>query len=308
MVTLLKNELHLWDINIKNMKEISNLVKSMKALALACLWVIVHTADAQVVYTSVKDGTKTYDDIFATYEIDLNKDDTVDFTVRILHMQHQDARVPGGYYDEYSANINASEGNEVLGINLDTLSSHTMIDNSLEWDFIINGNLSHYYFDGKGDPYERFGSSGSGNFVNSTGKYVGVKFTTNGKTYLGYIAIDTKNLNQPSGSFTVTGFAYESTPGKAITAGAGETVSVTDSYVKNNTTIAYLNNTIVAEFKNSFNGKIEVVNMNGQVVKTTLVNGSSVSVSTEGIPSGIYQVVVSGVEGMFSEKTLITER
>lgn len=292
------------------MEKTFTLIKSIKALVLACSFVIMGSADAQVVYTTVEDGIRNYTDN-TSYEIDLNKDGIIDFEVRILHMQHQDARVPGGYYDDYGAGINASEGNEVLTSfdrNLLSLSPNTVIDNSLGWDSSSSGDLSQYYFDGKGNPYEHIGSSGSGNFVNSTGKYVGVKFTADGKTYLGYIAIDTKDLNKYSGSFTVTGFAYESTPGKGIAAGAGETVDITDSYVKNNTTITYTNNTIVAKFKNSFNGKIELVNMNGQVVKTATANGISASVSIEGTTSGIYQIIVSGAEGMFSEKIFTSER
>lgn len=289
------------------MEKTFTLFRSLSLLVSTCLFVMLGTTKAQVIYTAVNNAQGAYMGNLS-YDIDLNKDNTVDFSVSILHMQYQEASAPGGYYDEYSARVSANDSNEVC-VDADILlafAPNAVIDNSLNWS--VNGYLSRYYFDGKGKPYERFGSSAAGNFVNGTGKYVGVKLKANGKTYFGYIAVDTKNLDNSSGSFTVTGFAYEYTADKSIAASAGATVAVVDAYMKNNTSITYADHTIIADFKQSFIGKIALVNMSGQTLVTAPVNGISSSVSVAGVPSGVYQVVVSGPEGSYAEKLLITER
>lgn len=72
-------------------------------------------------------------------------------------------------------------------------------------------------------------SEHSGNWVNVTNRYLGLKFKIHGKVHYGWTRLSIEYVN---GSFTepLTGYAYETIPGKSII--AGQTKGQNDSSVE----------------------------------------------------------------------------
>src|SRR6478609_1596593 len=277
---------------------------TLKSLAVAAALLVASNAQAQVVYTDVTpDHTVTQSaDGLDMYNVDMNNDGTNDFIVNIAKITGEP--VPGGTADIFTIEVDTYDDASGSGISVVDLtdelavaySNGDQIGSSATWD----SEYGTLYDNGTFYPTAGGSFPGTeGNFDNSTGKYVGVQFVVGADTYYGYLAINTT-----SNSYTLTGFAYESTPGTAIAAGATGTTAVS-SALKANTTIYTVNNAIVADFKNAFVGQMDVVNMNGVVVKSVAVNGTSATVAMEGAQSGIYQVVLSGAEGFASDKVVI---
>lgn len=61
---------------------------------------------------------------------------------------------------------------------------------------------------------------GGGNFINSTGKYLGVKFMIGANTNYGWIQVDVSGTSAGPTNAVIKGYAYEDTPNGQIVAGA----------------------------------------------------------------------------------------
>jgi hypothetical protein len=71
------------------------------------------------------------------------------------------------------------------------------------------GNMAYYY---------TYASSGTGNFLGQTNKFLGLRFVIGGQTNYGWLKIGDVEYN--AASVTILGYAYETTPGGDIPAGA----------------------------------------------------------------------------------------
>lgn len=138
-----------------------------------------------------------------------------------------------------------------------------------------------------------------GNFVDKTDQYVAVQFTAGGNVHYGWIRVDVSGYN----SITIKDWAYESTPNTPIT--VGQIPTGISEYILKNTKMIVSENFITAEFSDAFEGKMEMINLSGQTVKTANVNGNSCSLNTSDLTAGIYQVIVSGREGYAAKKVVV---
>jgi hypothetical protein len=266
---------------------------------------------ASIVYHDVNpDVTKTVTTMGNTdYVIDMDNDGLTDFTFRIAKFSKtsHNLTITGtgvGIIPALGSGIDYKQigtGINVINYAL-ALYTNDNIYNSVSW--YVGGNAissSSYGLALAASVSAMSITQNVGQFHNTTNKYLGVKFTTNSNIYYGWIRVDVGSDNN---SFTLKDWAYENTPDTAIKAGQGTTTGVS-TYLNSVTTIIATNNLIEASFANSVTGNVQIVNVNGAVIKVVEVNGNGCSINMSGMPSGIYFVVVSAKEGTLSKKVYL---
>jgi len=264
-------------------------------------------ANASVVYHDVTpDVTKTQTTLGTTdYAIDMDNDGTTDFTLKVGKFSGSSSK--GVSYAGTGVAILPSGTNGVakkVKVSGSTSTSYALamnandnINNSLTW-YTASGSSSGLVLAAKGN----LGPANftSGQFHNTTNKYLGVKFTTGANTYYGWIRLDVGDYN----TYTLKDWAYENTANTAIMAGQGAATGVS-TYLNSVTTIIATNNVVEATFANAINGNMQIVNMNGAVVKAAEVNGTACSINMNGMPTGIYNVIVSANDGTLAKKVYV---
>jgi hypothetical protein len=208
-------------MNSRNRITISNLSPSIEqrlnSYALAASAAGVSTlvlalpAQAKIIYTPVHHVIKQGH----TYKLDLNHDGIADFTLN----------------DTYKATSSGFYA---------TLSAVPAVGNGLEgwtgggpWVFALKSGTAigpRHYFPGKvlAAAASLAGSiTYEGSWVNVNHRYAGLKLKVKGKTHYGWARFNVQVTNQSFITATLTGFAYETVPGKPIRAGqtksAGQT-------------------------------------------------------------------------------------
>jgi len=191
-----------------NKSSLAKKLASYSALAAAVL-AIDKTADAQIIYTPVKPAFVGSD---TTYNLDLNNDGIVDFKIVQTHAT---------FFNSGTNYSFSAHGGEYLGAV--AMSSNALIGKPFYYGSAINANNVGFYGWAKGQSFEygkwrewgndgtSFNSGGPWNFNQDTA-YVPLKLVDNGNTYYGWVRLY-------AGSFTVTGYAYNSVPDSGIYAG-----------------------------------------------------------------------------------------
>jgi hypothetical protein len=174
-------------------------IKIYSALAGGLVLVNTNEAEAQVVYTNVNPDA-VVNATTSTYNLDLNNDGTVDFQLRRTAGYYTYFRVTSTNYSNKAKNATTGATWMVGKLNLnDTISSTNVFNStSLEWG---KNSISGY------GPW----------FGGATDKYIGVKFQISSVTYYGWIRVD---VAADLSNMTIKDFAYESSPGALIKAGA----------------------------------------------------------------------------------------
>jgi hypothetical protein len=159
-------------------------------------------AEAKIVYTAahhviVRGGT---------YKLDLNHDGITDFTLKDIYKA-----TTSGFYAILSAAPAAGNGMEGW-------------TGGQPWAFALRPGAaigSRHYFPGKviADVASLAGSVYyGGSWINVKNRYVGLRFKIAGKTHYGWARL-TVQVKASALSATLTGYAYETIPGKLIQAG-----------------------------------------------------------------------------------------
>jgi hypothetical protein len=280
-------------------------LKAYSALA-GSLIAAGNAADASIVYHDVNpDSTTTQSSNgVSNYAIDMNTDGTDDFTISVFIGNKAFAGFSGSGTEIYLTP--ASSNDAVAGKSTTVVTTTITYVSALNANDNISSALSWYSGGGSPGTFALAAKITSpypttfGQFANTTDKYIGVKFTANSNTYYGWIRLDVGNYN----TFTVKDWAYENTPGQAILAGQTTTTGI-NTYLSAATTIKNINNIIEAEFAGAVQGKVQIVNISGSVVRSADVNGTTCSINMQGMPSGIYNVVISSKEGTATKKVFV---
>jgi hypothetical protein len=160
-------------------------------------------SEAKIIYTPAHRILK----VGINYKLDLNHDGVVDFTLKNYR-----CKSCGGGAD---LSVLPAAGNGASGF----------ATTSGNWASALKGGAligTRRYFPGQGMAY--IGTTGDGqtirggSWVNVKNRYLGLKFKINGKTHYGWarLNVSVQNLSVIA---TLTGYAYETIPGKATIAG-----------------------------------------------------------------------------------------
>jgi hypothetical protein len=171
---------------------------------------LVPPAEGRIVYTKTHQVIGTN----GVYPLDLNQDGTIDFLIQQIG------------YPSYNNGLWVKEafGNAVEGLILSTSSFRHYLAAALkkgtridpQQTFITNTNSF-------GESMVRVECdqqcSTRGQWVSVKNRYLGLKFRIDGKNHYGWARLSTQLLGQTQIGATLTGYAYETTPGKGIRAG-----------------------------------------------------------------------------------------
>ena len=166
-------------------------------------------AQARIIYTPTHHVIKQG----GTYNLDVNHDGITDFTLKDSY-----TATSSGFFAALSAAPAAGNG----------LEGWT---GGEPWVFALKPGAAigpRHYFPGKvlADAASLAGSLNyGGSWVNVTNRYAGLQFKIAGKTHYGWARLSVQVVNRSSITATLTGYAYETIPGKPIHAGQTKAVN-----------------------------------------------------------------------------------
>lgn len=221
---------------------------------------------SQIIYTDIPDATPN-----ATYPLDLNNDDIVDFMIQF----GESAGTVGVMC--YPQNNNAYSG---------TIVSGTYLPRALSASNYICDTLSTWY-DSRNPGTMALGTS-LGNWIGVTDKYLALKLIVASDTFFGWARFD---VVPTSTSFTIKDYAYQSTPNACIQSGQ-ITLGMNENSNKDKFSVypnPFVSSTIIQINSNLKNASLTICNSYGQIVKQVKnISGQMISLSRENLPSGIY--------------------
>lgn len=185
----------------KNNSKLAKRLSQYGSFALAAMG--ASEVDGQVIYTDV--NPDFVGGMGSTYAIDFDNDGVDDVIIENNTYSFYSYVFPRVYANPQGTNaVLGSLGGGVFAYPY-ALNSGNMISSGAPGYFLDNYYLNSMNY-----------NNSFGNWLGVTDKYLGVQFNISGSTHYGWIRLDVTS----SGDFIVKDFAYESTPGTGILAGA----------------------------------------------------------------------------------------
>ena len=172
------------------------------SLAAGSIIIGVQAATGQVIHVDINPDMVLTNGM--SYNVDISGD--TKFTIRQLKysVSWSSAALTNQTISAYFAGSSYTTSG-VLALNLnDNINAQTLWG---QFTSSSNWNLASY---------DISSSSGGGNFLGTTGKYIGMKFDSSGNTLYGWIQVD---VNSDASRVTITGYGYNDTPDGQINAG-----------------------------------------------------------------------------------------
>ena len=261
----------------------SKIIFPKKVATLSCLLIMLvfnRNLYSQIIYTDITDATPN-----ATYPLDLNNDNIVDFLIQ-FDLGDKVMCKP--------QNNNAYSGNFVSGVYLPWAlsASNNICDTLATW------------YDANNPGTMAWGTS-IGYWAGETNKYLPLKLIVGTNTYYGWARFD---LLASSASFTIKDYAYESTPNACIQSGKNGLGFNADSI---NNTLSIFPNPLVSSATiqanaNLNNATLTIYNSYGQALKQIKnISGQTVSLSRNNLPRGLYFLGLTEENKIIGVKKLI---
>ena len=280
--------------------------KKLKSYSVLSLSVVgaMSSAKAQIVYTDVNPDS-TINTNGSTFNLDLDNNGVADFKFTLMN---------------YTSTINSLfHIKEVLisPLNSNSISGSTFpFFSSFYLPFALNQNqvigngpnwksFNSYQYMAEVDTSHGVLAAQVGNWIDSTNKYVGLKFKIGTETHYGWARLDVSN---DAGSFTIKDYAYNTNPDAPVPAGLWTTTGI-ENIMSNDVEVYISNKKITLLFNNaSFEGgTLFMLNILGQSVKSQQIEFST-QVDMNEFPAGTYFLVVKEKNGKtIIKKVLITE-
>jgi hypothetical protein len=183
------------------------------AAAGAGVLVLTPLAEAKIVYTKAHQviGLRQH------YNLDLNHDGNIDFVIKNSSAGFSS----GNRRFLYASGITTGTAlNEAVG----SVNKYGFLAAALKPGARIGGvrkfwNQAKMVFNCSGTECGLESSRTSGNWVNVTNRYLGLRFVIKGKVHYGWARLSVQYVRFTTLSATLTGYAYETIPGKSIVAG-----------------------------------------------------------------------------------------
>jgi hypothetical protein len=280
-------------------KQLQNKLKAYSALT-AVATLVASSAEAQIVHTTVN-----YTGGYETYDIDIDNNGDVDFTVNAFA-----TTFPYLAYtvDIAAVQINANGGNRMIGtygsnVNYVYAMNAGMVVNSTGYSFVSSSAALAGEFKVNGTFYGfpvTLYEGSFGQFGDGATKFVGVEFENQvtGDIHYGWLRF--KDVEQDGSSWTLVDMAYNSVAGEQIV--TGQTLNVKENK-RNMNVFADANNINIMTDGSLMNAKVDVVNMLGQTVANTVITSNTTSINNT-FGSGIFIVRISDENGNVISKKI----
>lgn len=282
--------------------------KLMRYTAAAGAVAGVTAANGQVSYTDI-DPDITINSNGQGVNLDIDNDATPDYVVAVFDTAGVTGTVSGiAYTFTYGGGVlQPQNSNSWLGFNSssDTVATVLNANDNISSAGSVWSNAGSAYLEFQATytfPAYAFGGTfGGGAWGGVTDKYAGLKFSTGGSTYYGWVRMD---VSADGKSITIKDFAYETTPDAAILAGdmgAGVGVNELEGQIE---VIGAVDQIIINNNTGS-NGTVAVMNMNGQVVVNEAISGSKEVIASDALATGIYVVQVTVNDQTIAKKVYL---
>jgi len=246
-------------------------------------------ASGQVVLTDIDDLTFSPGDADGgQYNMDLNDDGTIDFTITIAEAagglsfvtrpSDADLNLNGGAFVGMPAGNYQYPQQLAEGDVIDTSSPRT--------DAGVRGDLNFY-----GCAYDNSEFCDTGNDA-----YLGLVFDFNGNSHFGWALMDYAT-DAATGTFTIKAFAFDATPEAPITASL--TLGVENEVF--NSFEHFMSNEVLTLKAASAMENVVIYNINGQVVLNKSLSSTTETVDLSAQATGVYiaKVTIDGAEKSF---------
>ncbi|MBC8173691.1 MAG: T9SS type A sorting domain-containing protein [Chitinophagales bacterium] len=254
-----------------------------------------------IVHTNI-DPDQFFDGGSSVYELDLNNDSTIDFTLSILTNTDVTVSYPSGGTNEIPGNIlwaipenaNAIAAYQTAGY---VFPFAFYITENVDGDVSWYGNsypLQSLIYSGIGStsggaPLQIF-SSGSW-FGGQSEKFLGLRIESDGDTHYGWLRMSTSDDNK---SFTVIDYAFNTLPDETIETGQTELliVDIAHSHAIAEVSVYSFDKSlyIYVPGKNTSTGSIEIRNTSGQLVYRYALESGRMHIHLADITPGVYGV------------------
>lgn len=287
--------------------------------ALASAFVLsAASANGQIQYTDV-DPDETYDNSGDFYELDLNMDGDVDFTVSIYTFTYPGAfstTVSHATYDGILKWIWANAYNGSIGGSTLASGGYTFafpyaknegaaIDDGLSWQNLSNQTMVFSF--GVLDvpaPGSTYAFSLYGNWSDKSDKYLPLLLDDGGNTYYGWARFDVDANNH---EFKIKDYAVQGVADASIDAGQ-DGVGI-HSVIQNNELTAYsFGNTINIAVKDlkTQGATVKVFDISGKVVYTNNLDLTGMTITLDKAATGNYTLqVVTEENSVFTKKLFV---
>ncbi|MCW3103966.1 MAG: hypothetical protein JWO09_2406 [Bacteroidetes bacterium] len=281
-----------------NKQNIQKKLKSYSALA-GTIVAAVSSADAQVVYTDVMPDSTVNNG--GVYNLDLNNDDVADFQL----IQHSGTYGGLASYDVVGVYaLGANNAVDTSGGNgtATAMDAGVTIDATLHWvDSTEMAAISPPTANALAAVIPMFGIA-AGNFIDSTNKYLPLRFSNLGSTYYGWVRLD---VAADAKSFVVKDYAYTDDPDHYTV--TGDMVGISEAALLNKINIFAYNNSITVQLDPlvEAEGKIMITSLSGQAVSETAINSTETVIPFEQAKPGIYMVTVKQTHGSYTKRVFV---
>jgi hypothetical protein len=170
---------------------------------------LVQPAEGRIVYTKAHRVIE----LKQHCDLDLNHDGKIDFIIK--DSSHN--LTSGGWWSLF---VSAVAGNEIAG----SFGKYGFLASALERGARISksrnfSGRAKMFFNCSGSGCYPYSPRTSGNWINVTNRYLGLKFKVRRKTHYGWVRLSVRYVPFSTLSATLTGYAYETIPNKPIIAG-----------------------------------------------------------------------------------------
>lgn len=280
-------------------KESSLKERLLKYSALASATLAALPSQAAVVYTDIQDVTLT---TTANHFLDLNNDGIDDYQIMWVNF----ASGRGGL-------LMPLNGNQALGSVTGTSSSY-FYPKALSFGNMISGGQTVWNSGG----YQTLAGMGIytssgvvyysgyyGNWFGATNKYLGLRFKVGTNWHFGWVRMD---VGATADFLTVKDFAFENVPNTGILAGdMGTTTGFSLVDLIGEGSLCCTENILQVDTREHRlrDAVVEVHSINGQLVRTTSLDGTRVQIPLTDLRKGLYMAVIRSEEGFFGRKIVV---
>ena len=281
-----------------------NLLKKFSAFVVTAM-LFNASANAQIVYTDVNPDTTISCSAIGciqSYNLDLNNDATVDFTLYTSYQFVPCTLSTGGIMQRVYVSSQSGNGIDTLMMNAnDTIGSNLAFSASSE-------NLRRKTFQGG----QCNGSSGS--WTSTSDHYLGLQISVGASTYYGWARLNVVVPGvYPTSTvyFRVKDYAYNSIPNQPILAGQTTTTGVNENSFASSINLfpnPATNHLTIALGSSNKKVEVTIADITGKIIyKTNASDKQKIEVSTQDFPAGIYAVQIQSAD-FIAMKKLVVEK
>jgi hypothetical protein len=268
------------------------------------------SANAQIVYTDVNPDTTVTCSTYPcnkSYNLDLNNDGTVDFTLySIFDSLHCTPSIFSPNVIKQQVYVTSQSGNGTFSLMNSAIMMNASDTISSNLGFSPNpGMLRSVQFDSCG-----LGSYG--NWTSTSDHFLGLQMTVGANTYYGWARL---NVDVPGSTspvyFTLKDYAYNNVLNQPILAGQTTTTGISPLSFGAGSGVRLFPNPakdkLTIDLATSINEvEVTIADITGKIIyKTTALNAQKVDVNTQDFAAGIYAVQILTTDFIATRKLVI---